>query len=143
MPSTTARVEWIGDFRTGSGTVKTGSSAVESACSFGSIFRDEPGTNPMEMLGASLATCFTGALAAVLAQANVTPKRICADARVIKQPDATGKGFTVAAIHLHVQCEAQGLDQSAFAKYIEKAKSICPVGLALGNVEITIQAEMA
>jgi len=127
---------------TGSGTVKTGSNAVESACSYGSIFRDEPGTNPMEMLGASLATCYTGALQAVLAQGGFTPTRICTDARVVKQPDASGKGFTMAEIHLHVQCEIPQIDQPAFDACVEQAKRICPVALALGNVAITVQAEL-
>jgi lipoyl-dependent peroxiredoxin len=143
MASRTARIEWTGDFRTGQGTAKAGSGAFEASCSYGSIFREEPGTNPMEILGLSLAMCFTGALAATLMQARLTPGRINTESQVRTQPDPVGKGYTVAEIHLTTQAEVPGIDHAALAKYAETAKAICPVGLALGNVEITVEAELA
>ncbi len=142
MPSRTARIEWTGDFRTGSGTISAGSGAFEAGCSFGSIFGEEPGTNPMEVLGLSLAMCFTGALAAVLARENLAVGRVSTEAQVRTQPNPVGKGFTVAEIVLHVRAEVPEIDQSALAQYAKQAESICPVALALGNAEITVQAEL-
>jgi osmotically inducible protein OsmC len=143
MASRTARMEWTGDFRTGQGTARAGSGAFEAGCSYGSIFREEPGTNPMEILGLSLAMCFTGALAAVLMQNGLTPGRIHTESQVRTQPNAVGKGYTVAEIHLHTQAEVPGIDESALAGYAEAAKGFCPVGLALGNVEITVETELS
>lgn len=139
MPSRTARVEWNGDFRAGEGMVKPGSGAFEADYSYASIFRDAPGTNPMEILGSSLALCFTGAMAVCLSGAGIASERICTDAQVYTEPQ--GKGFVVSRIHLHCQVQAPGLEQSALAEHAARAKSICPVGIALGSVEITIEAE--
>jgi osmotically inducible protein OsmC len=140
MAIRTARAEWTGDFRSGLGTIRPGSGAFEADYSFASIFRDGPGTNPIEILGASLAGCFTGALAAGLVKEGYAPKRICTDAEVHLVPD--GKGFTIGRIHLHARTEVTGIDEAAFVECAELAKRTCPVAQALIAVEITLQAEL-
>ena len=62
----TASVHWEGDVAKGHGTIKTGSGKITADYSFGTRFAGEPGTNPEELLGASLAACFTMALDATL-----------------------------------------------------------------------------
>ena len=138
MAVKTARVEWTGDFKTGQGTIVDGNGAFETQYSYASIFSDAPGTSPTEILGASLAGCFSGALAAYLSRANFSPARICTDAAVHLEP--TAEGFRVARIHLNTQAEVPGIDESTFLATAEHAKSKCPVSMALEAIEITLNA---
>jgi osmotically inducible protein OsmC len=142
MPSRTARAEWIGDFRTGQGIISPGSGDFEAHVSLGSIVQDAPGTNPPEVLGASLAACFVGALAAYLTGGGYPPKRICTNAQVNTIPATSGKGFVITGIHLQTQAEVPGIDEAEFIKYAEYAKSQCPVSQALSAIEITLQADL-
>lgn len=140
MAIRTAHVEWTGDFKAGQGTIKPGSGTFEAGYSYDSIFRDEPGTNPMEILGASLAGCYCGALAATLAKEGHVPNRICVDSEV--HLNSIEKGFTVARMHIHAQAAVPGIDEATFVAFAELAKNRCPVALALGTIEITLQADL-
>src|SRR5476651_482014 len=80
--SRTASVEWTGDVAHGHGSIKTGSGKIAADYSFGTRFAAEPGTNPEELLGASLAACFTMALDATLTRAGHSPTSIDTTAKV-------------------------------------------------------------
>lgn len=140
MSVRTARVEWNGDFTAGQGTITGGSSAFEAGYSRDSIRQSGPGTSPIEILGASLASCYCGALAAYLSKVDCTTKRICTDAVVHLDPE--GHGYNIAKIHLHTQVEASGIDEARLISLAERAKSSCPVALALSATEITLQVEL-
>jgi len=140
MATRTAHVEWTGDFREGLGIIKPGSGTFEAGYSYGSIFQDAAGTNPVEILAASLAGCFSGALAALLTRNNFSPKRIGTDATVRTKP--AGVGFTIAGIDLYSRAEVPGIDEDTFRSCVEAAKLNCPVALALGAIEITVQADL-
>ncbi len=76
MATRTAEAEWQDSIQNGSGTIALGSGAFKGSYSFGSRFRDEPGTNPEELIAAAHAGCFSMALALGLGQAGFTPRRI-------------------------------------------------------------------
>jgi osmotically inducible protein OsmC len=140
MPIKTAHSEWTGDFKSGRGTITPGSEAFEAEFSFDSIVREGHGTCPTELLGASIAGCFSGTLAAMLSRGHYVPRQIRTDAEVHLAPPVGG--FGVMRIHLHTQAEVPGIDEATFLKYVEDSKLKCPVAQALSAIEITLHAEL-
>ena len=67
MPDRKSEAVWSGDLKSGHGTIKLGSGAIQADYSFSSRFEDGQGTNPEELIAAAHASCFTMALAFALA----------------------------------------------------------------------------
>lgn len=140
MPTKSARALWQGDFKTGQGTIAPGSGAFEASYSRPSIFGDAGGTSPIEILGASLAGCFAGALVAFLTRAGYEPERVCADAEVHVEPPE--KGYFISGVVLNVEARVPGIEPAAFTEIVERAKNGCPVAQALGGIAITTDARL-
>lgn len=90
-----ASAQWRGDLKTGKGNLSTASGVLSSTpYSFQTRFEEERGTNPEELLAAAHAGCFTMALSAQLAQANLTAESLETTCTISleKQPD----GFAIA-----------------------------------------------
>jgi osmotically inducible protein OsmC len=134
----TATVEWTGDVSHGHGSIKTGSGKIEADYSFGTRFSGEPGTNPEELLGASLAACFTMALAATLTRSGHATTSIDTTAKVhLKQ--VVG-GFEIAQIELTTHAVVPGILDDEFQSFALQAKESCPIGKALHTVPIALKA---
>ena len=140
MPERTAQAHWEGAIKSGHGSSRVGSGAVESEYSFGSRFGDRPGTNPEELLGAAHSGCFTMALALGLSEADHPPTRIdtTASVSIEKEPN----GFRITHIVLHTEAEVPGLDVAQFQRYAEVAKANCPVSRALAGTAIELEAKL-
>ena len=54
MPVRKAEAEWKGNLNRGSGRMQLGSGSFEGPYSFFSRFKDGPGTNPEELIGAAI-----------------------------------------------------------------------------------------
>jgi osmotically inducible protein OsmC len=133
-----ATIVWEGDVAKGHGTIKTGSGKIEANYSFGTRFAAEPGTNPEELLGASLAACFTMALAATLTRAGHATTSIDTTAKVhLKQVSG---GFDIPLIELTTHAVVPGILDDQFQEYATQAKESCPIGKALHSVPITLNA---
>jgi osmotically inducible protein OsmC len=133
-----ASVHWEGDVAKGHGTISTGSGKVTADYSFGTRFAAEPGTNPEELLGASLAACFTMALDATLTRAGHAPTSIDTTARVhLHRQDG---GFSIPSIELTTSAIVAGILDDEFASLALQAKDSCPIGKALHSVPITLNA---
>jgi len=133
---------WMGDLKSGSGTVEVGEGVFEGSYSFSSRFEEGEGTNPEELIGAAHASCFAMALSLVLTEADHPPESISAQARVhLRIVDDLP---TLAKIDLDVEGAVPGLDEDAFRSYAEKAKTGCPVSRALAGVpEINLDTRLA
>src|SRR5437763_16317203 len=86
----TANAHWRGDLKSGQGDLSTASGVLSSTpYSFHSRFEDGKRTNPEELLAAAHAGCFTMALPAQQAQANLTaePLPTTCTINLEKQPD--------------------------------------------------------
>jgi osmotically inducible protein OsmC len=105
-------------------------------------FEDGPGSNPEQLIAAAHASCFSMALANLLAKAGSPPDSLHTDATVTLRPvDGTP---TITKIALITVGRVPGLDQGAFAEHAKTAKEGCPVGRALAGVpEITLEATLA
>ncbi|MFW6192793.1 MAG: OsmC family peroxiredoxin [Gemmatimonadota bacterium] len=132
MITRSASATWNGDLTGGDGTVR--SHTLDHPYSFATRFGDEKGTNPDELVGAALASCFAMALANDLAEAGHTPTSVDASARVHLDPDVPA----IVRIDLDVEGRVPGLDADAFREAARGAKENCPVSKALGGVEIVL-----
>lgn len=140
----TAHASWQGDLMSGSGSVSTGSCAVQDvALTWRARAEDaSAGSSPEELIAAALAACFSMALSHALAQAGNAANSIETDAAATF--DRTDAGFRVTKIALSVRGDVPGLDEAGFREAAEGAKANCPVSKALeNNVEITLDATLA
>jgi osmotically inducible protein OsmC len=132
--------EWRGDLKSGKGTVSTDSGTLSQApYSFHTRFEEGKGTNPEELLAAAHAGCFSMALSAQLAQANLTAESIRTTCTVSleKQPD----GFAITESHLDLKARIPGASREAFDTAVQAAKTGCPVS-KLYNTYITLTATL-
>jgi osmotically inducible protein OsmC len=134
--TSTARTHWQGSLTEGSGKTEL---ATSGAASFDVTWkaRAEAGsgtTNPEELLGAALATCYSMALANALTSAGNPPTTLDTTVDVTFKP---GTGITGAKIN--VIGAVPGITAETFAQFAEKTKSECPVSQALSGVEKTLE----
>ena len=137
-----ASVTWSGDLMSGSGTIDdVGSGAFGPlAVSWAARSEEASGgkTSPEELIAAAHASCFSMALANILAKAGTAPDRLQTAAVVTFVP---GTGITKSA--LSVRATVPGLDAEGFRAAAEDAKKNCPVSQALaGGPEITLDAQL-
>jgi osmotically inducible protein OsmC len=136
----TAAVKWQGDVAHGHGTITTASGKVTADYSFGTRFTNEPGTNPEELLAASLAACFTMALSAALTREGKPPTTIDSTAKVHLQK--SGASFEVPHIELIVSALVPGIADNDFQRIAMHAKESCPISKALHAVPISLTATL-
>jgi osmotically inducible protein OsmC len=133
--------EWRGDVPTGTGTFTAGDS-ISGGYTYKSRFEDGPGSNPEQLIAAAHASCFSMALANILAQAGTPPEAIHTDATVTLRP--VDGSPTITTIALVTVGRVPGVDEAAFKEHAAAAKAGCPVSRALAGVpEITLEASLA
>ncbi len=136
-----ADAKWMGDLRTGTGTIKLGSGVFEGPYSFKSRFEDGKDTNPEELIGAAHAACFSMALSASLAKAGHNPKSVATTATV--NLELVGAGSQITRIDLVTHGIVPGLSEAEFKKFAEDAKANCIVSKALASVPMTLSVTFA
>ena len=137
-----ASVTWNGDLMSGSGTIDdVGSGAFGPlAVSWAARSEEASGgkTSPEELIAAAHASCFSMALANVLAKAGSAPDRLQTSAVVTFVP-----GTVITKSALSVRATVPGLDAEGFRAAAEDAKKNCPVSQALAGVpEITLDEQL-
>ncbi len=131
---------WKGGLKDGKGSVSSGSGVLSNTpYSFATRFENTPGTNPEELIAAAHAGCFSMALSAQLAGANLTPSSI--ETAATLSLEKLDSGWTITAVHLDVVGRVPNADQAAFQKAAENAKSGCPVSKVL-KANITMDAKL-
>lgn len=135
--------EWKGDLKSGTGTLSTESGALKDAAySFGTRFETAPGSNPEELVGAALASCFSMFMAGELNKAGMTAESIQTTA--ITKLDMLPQGPTVTEIHLEVVATVPGVDRDAFLKVADASKAGCPISRLLSpGTKITMEAKLS
>ena len=140
MAERKATAEWNGSLMEGEGNIALGSGMFNGAFSFATRMGDEPGTNPEELLGASLAGCYAMALNATLEKQGTPAKNVKAEAKVFLGKDESG--FKINRIDLEATAEVEGIDQEKFASVAEEVKKGCPISRALAATDITLTATL-
>lgn len=138
MKQSTAIANWKGSGKEGSGKLLTPRSGVikNKAYNYASRFEEGPLTNPEELIAAAHAACFSMKLSFVLGAAGFTPSRIETKCTI------TLDNGTIANSHLDVKAKVPKLKAKDFPQYAEEAKNTCPVGKALGAINVTIEAQL-
>jgi osmotically inducible protein OsmC len=143
MSFRTASTAWEGGLQDGKGRTSLDSSGTATFdVSFPSRVADSPHdqTDPEELIGAALATCFSENLAGTLGRNDVTLKTLQTTAKV--RLDKTDQGLTITGIELTARATVDGADQERFAELAAEAERTCPVSKALAGTTITLDASL-
>ena len=136
MPVRSAQAQWKGDLRSGSGSMRSETGALDGQFSFSTRFEDGIGTNPEELIAAAHAGCYSMALSNMLASDGHTPDSVKTSAKVhISKEGITLNELTCRAV-------VPGLDEATFLEQAQAAKVGCPVSRALSAVEMTLDAAL-
>ncbi len=131
---------WKGGLKDGHGTVSSNSGVLSNTpYSFTTRFEGTAGTNPEELIAAAHAACFSMALSAQLAGAQLTAESIHTNA--ILTMEKLEAGWTITAVHLDVTARVPEADDAAFMTAAKAAETGCPVSKVL-NAKITMTAKL-
>src|SRR5512137_1223058 len=136
MADRKANAVWNGGVMDGKGKIALGSGLFEGAYSFATRMGEDPGTNPEELLGGSLAGCYAMALNATLERGGTPASEVAAEANVHLGKDDSG--FVIKGIDLYAKVKELSLDDAAFQEIAETVKSSCPISKALGGTKISL-----
>ncbi len=128
---------WNGSLHEGAGSLTTESGVLrDTQYSFRTRFAQGQGTNPDELIAASLGGCFTMALSNELGLSGFHPKRIETTATATLED--LPAGWTVTNIQLDVRATVPDVSQSTFMAAALAAKTKCPIGRLLkANINMT------
>lgn len=109
---------------------------ADTQYSFRTGFAEGLGTNPDELIAASLGGCFAMALSNELGLSGFPPSRIETAATATLEDLAAG--WTITRIQLDVHATVPGVSQSTFMEAALCAKTKCPVARLLKtNISMT------
>jgi lipoyl-dependent peroxiredoxin len=146
MPIATreAEVHWEGPLARGTGTLTSGSSALDQLAVTWASRTERPDgkTSPEELIAAAHASCFAMALALLL-DANQTPPERMAVTAACTLDEVEGAP-RITTVELIVRAQVPGLDAGVLERIVGQAADLCPVSNALrGNVTIKVRSELA
>jgi osmotically inducible protein OsmC len=131
---------WKGNLREGKGTISTESGVLEQTqYSFRTRFEHGIGTNPDELIAASLGGCFSMALSNELELSGLHAEQI--DTTAIATVEELKAGWTLTRIQLDVRAKVPNATQHAFIDAALTAKTQCPVARLL-NTNICMTATL-
>lgn len=135
-----ASVVWEGNLRDGVGAVSTESGVLfNTPYSFGTRLGEGIGTNPDELIAASLGGCFSMALSNELELAGLHSERIETIATATLEELAAG--WTLTRVQLDVRAKVPHATQSHFIDAALAAKTKCPMARLL-NANISMNARL-
>ena len=130
---------WKGDGIDGQGILTAQSGAFNNLpYSFKTRFKNDDGqlgTNPEELIAASLAGCFNMKLSFVLNEANFNPQELNTEA-LLSFVDGE-----ITLIELKLQAKVTGISEEKFVKLAEEAKKTCPISGVL-NCKIILNSHL-
>ncbi|MEP7016304.1 MAG: OsmC family peroxiredoxin [Verrucomicrobiota bacterium] len=129
---------WKGTLRTGNGTLSTESGALSQAAYSFRNGAEAPGTNPDELLAASLGGCFSMALSNELGISGFHPVSIETTATALLEDMEAG--WTITQIQLDVRANVPDVSQANFMIAAMEAKN-CPIARLL-NANISMKASL-
>ena len=131
---------WKGTLHEGEGTLTTESGVLsETQYSYRKRFAEGIGTNPDELIAASLCGCFSMALSNELGISGLHPKSIETTATATLEDLAAG--WTVTHLQLDVHANVPDASQARFMDAALAAKAKCPIARLL-NTTISMAASL-
>jgi osmotically inducible protein OsmC len=137
-----ASAVWRGNLREGEGTLSTESGILaQTQYSYGTSFLEGIGTNPEELIAASLSGCFTMALSSELGLCGFQPERIETTATATLEDLAAG--WTLTHIQLDVHASVPNISRVRFIDAALAAKTNCPIARVLKtNISMTASLDL-
>jgi osmotically inducible protein OsmC len=137
-----ASAVWTGNLHQGEGTLTTESGVLsETQYSHGTSFLEGIGTNPDELIAASLSGCFTMALSSELGRCGFHPESIETSATATLEDLAAG--WTVTRMQLDVRANVPDASQARFIDAAIAAKTNCPIARLLKtNISMTATLDL-
>lgn len=131
----TAKANWQGTLKEGSGTVTTPSGLLNNSnYSYKTRFEDDKkGTNPEELLAAAHAGCFTMWVSSVLTAKGFKPQSLDTEATI------TMEDSVITGIHLKISGSAEGITAPEFEAISKESSKNCIIGKAL-SIPITCES---
>lgn len=131
----TAKANWQGTLKEGSGTVTTPSGLLNNSnYSYKTRFEDDKkGTNPEELLAAAHASCFTMWVSSVLTAKGFKPQSLNTEATI------TLEDSVITGIHLKISGSAEGITAPEFEAISKESAKNCIIGKAL-SIPITSES---
>src|SRR5438876_10910970 len=121
-----ASAVWNGTLREGTGTLTTESGVLNNTqYSFRTRFVQGIGTNPDELIAASLGGCFSMALSNELGLCGFHPQRI--ETTATATPEDLAAGWRVTNIQLDVPANVPAASQAGFMDAALVVKTNCPM----------------
>lgn len=140
MQIRTSEASWEGPLKEGKGRFWTESGEVSGVFGVPTRFEDQPGTNPEELIGAALASCFSMVLAGDLGRAGLTPEAVRTVAMV--QLDKDENGFAITGIDLDAEATVPRIEASELESIARSTMENCPIGKAFAAVPITLRIKL-
>ena len=135
-----ASINWKGNLRAGAGSITTESGALaDTQFSFGTRFESGIGTNPDELIAASLGGCFSMTLSNELDLSGFPPETI--DTTATTTMEDLADGWTLTHVQLDVHAEVPTISQAGFMDAALIAKATCPISRLL-NTNISMTASL-
>src|SRR5437763_11500739 len=137
-----ASVVWTGSLREGAGTITTESGVLSGTqYSYQTRFAEGIGTNPDELIAASLGGCFSMALSNELGLCGYHPQRIETVATATLEDLAAG--WTLTHMQLDVHAKVPDASQAGFMDAAIAAKTNCPISRLLkANISMTATLDL-
>jgi len=121
---------WKGNLHEGGGTLTTESGVLsKTQYSFRTRFAEGRGTNPDELIAASLGGCFSMALSNELGQSGFHPEQIKTTATATLEDLAAG--WTITHLELDVHATVPDASRGGFMDAALAAKANCPISRLL------------
>ena len=125
-----ASAVWKGNLREGAGTLTTESGVLsETQYSHRKLFAEGIGTNPDELIAASLGGCFSMALSNELGLSGLHPKSI--ETTATATLEELTAGWTLTHMQLDVHANVPDASQARFMEAALAAKANCPISRLL------------
>jgi lipoyl-dependent peroxiredoxin len=135
-----ASAVWKGSLHEGEGTLTTESGVLsETQYSFRTRFVEGIGTNPDELIAASLGGCFSMALSNQLGLSGFHPESIETTATATLED--LPAGWTVTHVQLDVRAKVPDASQARFMDAALAAKTNCPISRLL-KTNISMSARL-
>jgi lipoyl-dependent peroxiredoxin len=132
---------WKGTLHEGEGTLTTESGVLaKTQYSYRTRFAEGIGTNPDELIAASLGGCFSMALSNELGLSGFHPKSIETTATATLEDLAAG--WTLTHVQLDVRANVPDASQARFMDAALAAKANCPIARLL-KTNISMTASLA
>jgi osmotically inducible protein OsmC len=133
---------WKGSLQDGEGTLTTESGVLsDTQYSYQTRFAEGIGTNPDELIAASLSGCFSMALSNELGLYGLHPQRI--ETIATASLEHLAAGWTVTHVQLDVHAKVPDASRARFMDAALAAKTNCPIGRLLkASISMTATLEV-